>query len=387
LILPMGSGWLGGRLRSMNRSRCLLLGVVGLLFFAPQAWANAGTPLMWATASHLVIGNAFIGVLEGWLLARWFQVPWGRPVALMIAANYASAWLGGVFIRGVAVDLIPMDLNNGWKWFWIMVGVTYCLTLLIEWPFMAFLLRKNPGWMKRSAGAALGVQSVSYLVVFGWYWLASGTSLYTTAQVVLPQDLSLPESVLVYYIDPTDGAVYRRGLAGGEASKVDDLKSTRKHDRLFVQPSVADTNRWDLMAWLEGPDHSTPRVLSVTKDLPVEGSPDWRGSDGEPPHVRGTWMNFGRVPVLGSATNSPWEFWVGFWAANGLRVSRKGTDDWFRVAYETPFGAWTVRNVVHLPSDKVLFQLGEDQICGFDPVKRQVALLWRGRGAVPIIGK
>ncbi len=116
---------------------------------------------------------------------------------------------------------------------------------LIEWPFMAFLLRKNPGWMKRSAGAALGVQSVSYLVVFGWYWLASGTSLYTTAQVVRPQDLSLPESVLS----------------------------------------------------------------------------------------------------------------------------------------ETPFGAWAVRNVVHLPSDKVLFQLGEDQICGFDPLKRQVALLWRGMGA------
>jgi hypothetical protein len=153
----------------MRRFQWLVLGLVGLLVFPSQAWANAGTPLMWATASHLVIGNAFIGVLEGWLLARWFQVPRGRAVALMIAANYASAWVGGVFIRGAALDLIPLDLNNGWRWFWIMVGVTYCLTLLIEWPFMAFLLRKNPGWVKRSAGAALGVQSVSYLVVFGWY--------------------------------------------------------------------------------------------------------------------------------------------------------------------------------------------------------------------------
>jgi hypothetical protein len=39
------------------------------------------------------------------------------------------------------------------------------------------------------------------------------------------------------------------------------------------------------------------------------------------------------------------------------------------------------------PSDKVLFQFGDGQICGFDPVKRQVVLLWRGRGAVPVIGK
>ncbi len=61
----------------MNRSRWLFLRVVGLLFFAPQAWANAGTPLMWATASHLVIGNALIGALEGWMLGRWFQMPWG----------------------------------------------------------------------------------------------------------------------------------------------------------------------------------------------------------------------------------------------------------------------------------------------------------------------
>ncbi len=57
------------------------------------------------------------------------------------------------------------------------------------------------------------------------------------------------------------------------------------------------------------------------------------------------------------------------------------------MAYETPFGAWPVRNAVHLPSDKVLFQLGDDQICGFDPVNRRVALLWRGRGAVPVIKK
>ena len=63
------------------------------------------------------------------------------------------------------------------------------------------------------------------------------------------------------------------------------------------------------------------------------------------------------------------------------------TSESVRFSYETPFGAWTVRNAVHLPYDKVLFQLGDDQICAFDPVRRRVGLLWRGRGPVPVIGK
>jgi hypothetical protein len=46
-----------------------------------------------------------------------------------------------------------------------------------------------------------------------------------------------------------------------------------------------------------------------------------------------------------------------------------------------------IRNTVQLPSDKALFQLGEDQICVFDPTTRQVALLWRGRGPVAVMEK
>jgi hypothetical protein len=385
LILPMGSGCLGPRLKSMNRSRWLFLGVVGLLVFPSQASANAGTPLMWATASHLVIGNALIGVLEGWILGRWFGIPRTKAILVMIAANYFSAWVGGLFIRGAIVSALPIDLNNGWRWFWIMVGVTYCLTLLLEWPFVAAVFRGTPGWMKRTMGATFAVQSVSYTLLFGWYWLASSTSLYTQTQIVRSEDLSLPESVLVYYIDPSDGGVYQRGLAGGEVKKVLDLKLGQKADRLFVWPNAVDTNRWDLMAWLEGEDRRSPGTVSVRTNLHIDAALDWRGFDEDPPTYRGTGSNFGEVAALASATNSPWEFWVGSWAAEGLRASRKANDEWFRVAYETPFGAWPVRNAVHLPSDKVIFQLGDDQICGFDPVKRQVALLWRGRGAVPII--
>ena len=40
--------------------------------------ANAGTALMWATLAHLVVGNFLIGVVEAWILCRWFgRSPYG----------------------------------------------------------------------------------------------------------------------------------------------------------------------------------------------------------------------------------------------------------------------------------------------------------------------
>jgi len=369
----------------MKRGSLLFLVVVGLVALPQEASANAGTPLMWAGMIHLVIGNALVGLLEGLLLGWWFGVPRAKAVGAMIVANYASAWLGGLFIRGAIVKVLPMDLTNGWQWFWIMVVVTYCLTLVLELPFIAWGFRGAQGWLKRSVRASLLVQSSSYILLFGWYWMASGTSLYTKMHVVAPEDLALPESVLVYFIASSDGNVYRRGLGSKDEQRIYELHSKDDNDRLFVRPSALDTNRWDLMARLETGDWRNPRFVEVLTNLHVQAVPDWRSTHTDPPDYEGTWFSFGKVQGLGSATNSQWEFWAGFWPVEGLRASQKETGERVRFSYETPFGAWTVRNAVHLPTDKVLFQLGDDQICGFDPVERRVALLWHGRGPVPVI--
>jgi hypothetical protein len=305
----------------------------------------------------------------------------------MIPANYTSAWVGGLFIHGAIVRALPMDLNNGWRWFWFMVIATYCMTLILEWPFVAWCFRGTKDWLKRSLWASLVVQSASYVLLFGWYWTASGTSLYTDMKIVAPANISLPGSVLVYFIAPADGNVYQRSLAGGGEKKIYELHSTDNDDRLFVRPSTSDTNRWDLVARLETTDRRDPRFVEVLTNLLVEAAPDWRSTHTEPPQYEGTWFNFGEVPDLGSAVNGQWKFESGFWPVEGLRASNKATSERVRFSYETPFGAWTVRNAVHLPADKVLFQLGDDQVCVFDPVNRRVALLWHGRGPVPIIDK
>jgi hypothetical protein len=154
---------------------------------------------------------------------------------------------------------------------------------------------------------------------------------------------------------------------------------------LLVRPSEADASRWDLVARLETGDDQHPRFGKIQVDLLLEAAPDRANTSTGPHHDEGTWFNFGQVPCLGEARDRRWEFWAGFWPVEGLEATHKETGECVRFSYETPFGAWAVRNAVHLPTDKVLFQLGDDQICAFDPATRRVALLWRGRGPVAVI--
>lgn len=361
--------------------------VFGLALAPFSALANAGTPLMWAGMLHLAFGNALIGVFEGLLVAWRFSLPKRKAVLLLIAANYFSAWVGGLFLRGAIVHALPLDLNNGWRWFWIMVVLTYLITLLLEWPFVAFCFRRTERWLPRSVRANVLVQTASYVVLFGWYWMASGTSLYTRLRVTSPAELSLPANVVVYFISEKDGDVYRRGLAESTATKVYTLGSRNADDRLFARPNSENRDRWDLVARLRTNESRDGKFVEVLTNLLVEATLDERATLRSPPQYEGTWFNFGEAGRLGSATNSAWKFRTGFWSIEGLTAQKSGSRERIHFSYETPFGHWTIRNAFHLPSDKVLFQLGDDQVCAFDPETRRVALLWRGRGPVPMMEK
>jgi hypothetical protein len=69
------------------------LSVLAIVFIPAVAYADAGTPLVWAGAFHLFIGNAVIGVGEGLILSRLFRPKRAGSVPIMIAANYFSSWV------------------------------------------------------------------------------------------------------------------------------------------------------------------------------------------------------------------------------------------------------------------------------------------------------
>lgn len=370
----------------MKRLRLFFLVLFGIFAIPQFAQANAGTPLMWAGMLHLFFGNALIGLGEGLLLGWLFSLPKLKSVLVMVAANYFSAWAGLICIISPVVQMLPLDLDNAWQWFWRMVGVTYCLTLILEWPFVAFCFSRTERWLKRSLLASLVVQTASYGLLFGWYAMASGTSLYTEMNIVEPAEMSLPETVVVYYINPTDGNVYRRPLVGGVEKKIFDLHSTG--GRLFFRPNKTDAARWDLIARCMTSDYKNPRFVDILTDQRVETPVNKRDKLDKEHGNEGSWFSMvGEAPKLGDAAESSWTFVSGLWPLQGLRAENSKTGVFVRFAYETPFGEWYIRNAVHLPTDKVLFLLGKDQICVFDPATRQVALLWRGQGPTAVVEK
>jgi hypothetical protein len=350
-----------------------ILGLLALLVCIPlTARADAGTPLMWAGLLHLVFGNAIIGVFEGLLLAWIFKLRKGFCVLVMIPANYFSAWVGGLFLNQEITTHLPFDLYNAWGWFWTMVLVTYLLTLILEWPFVILCFFKQTCKIRRSWRGNLLVNSVSYVLLFGWYWMASGTSLYTKMNIVQPQAIAFPQDGFVYFISTTN-SVCQFDFKSRQIQKVCSLEAT-KDDRLFVKASTFDTNNWDIL--------DTAKKTLVSSNLTVMASPYLRDGDG-PNGIEGTSFNFGEAPKL--AERSDWNFETGFWPIEGLRGKNQKTGEIIHFSLETPFVAWNARNATHLPGDFVVFQLGEDQICLFEIATKKVALLAKGQGPVVVL--
>jgi len=351
-----------------------ILGLIALLICVPlTARADAGTPLMWAGMLHMVFGNAIIGIFEGLILARVFKLKSGKSVLVMICANYFSVWGGELFLNYQITKLLPFSLYNAYHWIWAMVFVTFLITLILEWPFVFFCFRKEQDRLKKSLLGNLLVNSLSYALLFSWYYMASGTTLFTKTNIVQPSEITFPKVGLVYFISETNG-VCKFDFSSRQIEKVCSLEAD-KNDRLFVRASAFDTNNWDIL-------DSAKRIL-VCSNLQVTAVPFWRDTN----NLEGTMFNFGVAPKLGNAEKSNWNFRTGFWAIEGIHGVNTNSGENIHFSLETPFVSWNARNATQLPEDYVVFQLGDDQICLFEAATKKIALLARGQGPVVVLPK
>jgi len=353
------------------------LGVV-LLAIPLTARADAGTPLLWAGMLHLVFGNAIIGVFEGAILARVFKLKNSVCILTMIPANYFSAWFGGFFLNSQIGKSLPLNLYTAWHWIWIMVVFTYLMTLVLEWPFVFFCFRKSPDRLKRSLWGNLLVQSASYILLFGWYAMASGTTLYTQTHVVAVSDVNFPKQGLLYFISRTNGTVDVLDLSSRQTQKIAALGKVDDDERLFMQASANSPGHWNIL--------ETSRRTVICSNLPVETAV-YATNDYNPniTEIRGTMFNFGNAPIIGNAMGSDWRFRTGFWPIEGLHGTNKKTGESIHLALETPFAYWIARSATQLPDDSIVFQLGNDQICLFEPATKKLCLLARGQGPVVLL--
>jgi hypothetical protein len=341
--------------------------------------ADTGTPLALATVFQLLVGNFLLGLLEGAILAKVFKLRLRRCIGLMILANYFSAWVGWLIVRGLSLGWPPNLYHAVW-FSWILLFVTYALTLLLEWPFVASCLRGAPHWFAKSLKGSVIIQTISYLLLVALFWPLSYTDLYTHFTFVPPERVALPTDVYVFYVSKTDGNVYCRSAVSG-AVKVSDLKTAEAVPvdySLHIRPSEKGKREsWDLVAvpsandpWGKGGIIVVPRIME------------------NPP--QSVWQQYEKSRItpaqIGSATQSRWEFvWgrpIGGRGAFGGRNKHKG--EGLYVGYDTPIFGWDIWRPIHLPGDKILFQLGKDQLCLLDVETRQIALWERGHGAVAV---
>ncbi len=361
------------------KRRMLLVLFVGLGALIPQvASANAGTPLMWAGMLHLVFGNALIGLGEGLLIALVFKRPKGRCIGLMIAANYFSTWLGGWTLVGTIAARFDWNLYNAWRLFWLFVIAAYAMTIFLELPFIALCFWRQEKWFVRSIKASLLAQTVSYVLLFGWYWGASGKSLYTRMNVVPPAEIHLPDNLQLYYISAQDGRVHHGSQILG------NVTSTNRNDRLLIRPIVGQSNQWELAIRLDARRDEDAIISTILS--PIESSVSAaEPSEEHRPNGRDTWFNFGDVLVMGGQSNTNWEIWTGFWPIEGMHFKNNKTGESTHFAWETLFSQWNARNAILLPDDQIVFQLGQDQICALDLSTKRIALLARGRGPTAVL--
>ena len=362
-----------------TRRSALLILTIALL--PATASANAGTPLMWASMLHLVFGNAIIGFIEGLLLSRIFKCPTWRSIPGLIAANYVSAWVGGILVSGVLSPLPDITIENIRFWFCSFVVIAYLVTLLIEYPFFWFVMRSQERCLVRAVKATALVNAISYVLLFGWYWMASGTSMMTQLQVVSTGSLTPRDEYALFFISTDGRQILQTDLNGQHRSVLSQVVAPHRNDRLFARRN--SKTGYDLFIHLDLDDRDKVREDLIAANFSDLAPVDWRISEGHSEKTEGTWFNFGPAPSL--ASKSDWKFSTGFWPIEGIKADNKKEKATTRLSLETPFAAWIARNATQVEGDLVVFQLGDNQICILDPESRRIALIARGKG--PIVAK
>lgn len=183
--------------------------------------ADTITPAISGSFLYLFILNAFIGILEGKLLRKWFGGG-HRAVWWMIFANYLSAWAGWFLLIWI-IDprlhalLGPRPIERVNHLALGMVLIAFVASVLIEALFV-HLATKPQG---RSPGltilASFCVNLVSYVIVCFMLILVS-FSLPLNAKVVPLTSMGTISSGTLYWVDST-GRIMSRTMKQNEPDR------------------------------------------------------------------------------------------------------------------------------------------------------------------------
>ncbi len=175
----------------------------------PFPLANTITSLIFANVTYLFILNAFIGILEGKLLKRWFAGQ-SRAVWWMIAANYLSAWIGFLALPYLTTTALlgPRPIERLNLFVAGMVLFSFTITILVELGFVHLATRRNARPFRHTLRATLAVNAISYLLICAWFLWISYSLPFNAHIRTLTALGPLPAGTL-YWVDPTGHVIAR----------------------------------------------------------------------------------------------------------------------------------------------------------------------------------
>jgi len=153
-----------------------LLLIIIFIISSHFLFANAGTPLMWFGMLHLILLNGLIGVVESWIL-RKMQIK--HTFEMIVVANYVSMFFGMYFIAPFVVELFGYPefwktqeylffYKNEFSVFFLGLFVAFISTLIIEFPFYAFITTKEN--RKQTIKGLLLANVITYVVMTFFYY-------------------------------------------------------------------------------------------------------------------------------------------------------------------------------------------------------------------------
>lgn len=189
--------------------------------------ADAGVPLLGTGLWLLLIGTAFVSVLEAVLLKRWYTVrptivrwtgqgaaaigmgdepeEWGLLNSwLLTLGNIASALVGWAFVthaKGFENWILgSRPLERAGLYLVAVWALAFALSVAVEWPFFSKAIKDRP-LSREGLFVSAGCNIVSYFCILAWFGLSGMSSILTIAQIQDPVSIAQAPYGDVYYVN------------------------------------------------------------------------------------------------------------------------------------------------------------------------------------------
>ncbi len=172
--------------------KCKILLIFIFIITTNTFATNAVTPLGSTLFLHLFIVNLIFGILEGFVIHRFFNVKKIKAVIYLIIGNYCASFLGA-FVT-LSISNVIFNIFNPINLFEIAIPVTIALTflyaiisILMIWPLIAFSQSKKMRMWKESLMASVAMQIIASILIVLLYLPA--TSYSFSSKLTMNQEL------------------------------------------------------------------------------------------------------------------------------------------------------------------------------------------------------